>query len=93
VSIEPAMGALLGLVFLDEHLTAYQSLAIAAVIIASIGGVFSARNATVQIVEIPEPAPVTRGVEPQNRNTINRISVKWRVETAQAGSQQTANGV
>jgi len=61
VSIEPAMGALLGLVFLDERLTAYQTMAIAAIIVASIGAVLSTRNATVQITEIPEPAPVTRG--------------------------------
>jgi len=52
VSIEPAMGALLGLLFLDEHLDAFQWLAIAAVIGASIGAVFSARKTPVDIVEM-----------------------------------------
>ena len=52
VSIEPAMGALLGLMFLDEHLDAFQWLAIAAIIGASIGAVLSARNAPVDIVEM-----------------------------------------
>lgn len=44
VSIEPALGALLGLAFLDEHLSVFQWLAIAAVIVASIGAVFGARK-------------------------------------------------
>jgi len=44
VSIEPALGALLGLAFLDEHLDLFQWSAIAAVIIASIGAVFGARD-------------------------------------------------
>lgn len=52
VSIEPAMGALLGLMFLDEHLDAYQWLAIASIIAASIGAVLGARNATTEIAEI-----------------------------------------
>jgi len=52
VSIEPAMGALLGLMFLDEHLDAFQWLAIAAIIGASIGAVFSARKTPVDIVEM-----------------------------------------
>ena len=52
-SVEPAMGALLGLVFLDEHLDALQWLAIAAIIAASIGAVFGARNASVEIEELP----------------------------------------
>jgi inner membrane transporter RhtA len=59
VSIEPAMGALLGWIFLNERLDLFQSLAIVAIIVASIGAVFSARNATVELAEIPEPAPVT----------------------------------
>jgi inner membrane transporter RhtA len=52
VSIEPAMGALLGLMFLDEHLSAFQWLAIAAIIAASIGAVLGARNAPVEIAEM-----------------------------------------
>lgn len=44
VSIEPALGALLGLAFLDEHLSVFQWLAIAAVIVASIGAVIGARK-------------------------------------------------
>jgi inner membrane transporter RhtA len=48
VSIEPAMGALLGLVFLDEHLSAFQWLAIAAVIVASMGAVFTARQSRIE---------------------------------------------
>lgn len=52
VSVEPAMGALLGLMFLDEHLTAFQWLAIAAIIAASIGAVVSARQARVEIAEM-----------------------------------------
>jgi len=43
-SLEPAVGALLGLVFLDEHLSAFQWLAIAAIIVASIGAVLTARE-------------------------------------------------
>lgn len=49
-SLEPAMGALLGLMFLDEHLTAFQWLAIGAIIVASIGAVLSARESSVEIV-------------------------------------------
>lgn len=52
VSVEPAMGAMLGLAFLDEHLTVFQWLAIAAVIAASIGAVIGARRAPVVIAEI-----------------------------------------
>ena len=44
VSIEPALGALLGLAFLDEHLDVFQWPAIAAIIAASIGAVFGARD-------------------------------------------------
>jgi len=57
VSIEPAMGALLGLLFLSEHLSAFQWLAIAAIIAASIGAVFSARNATLANAEAAPPDP------------------------------------
>ena len=46
-SIEPAMGAVLGLIFLNEHLSAFQWLAIAAIIAASIGAVLTARQASV----------------------------------------------
>jgi len=42
-SSEPAMGALLGLMILNEHLTRFQWLAIAAIIAASIGAVLGAR--------------------------------------------------
>lgn len=52
VSVEPAMGALLGLVFLDEHLSAFQWLAIAAIIAASIGAVLGSRQPPVEIAEI-----------------------------------------
>jgi inner membrane transporter RhtA len=53
LSVEPAMGALLGLTFLDEHLNAFQWMAISAIIIASVGAVFSARNTPVDIAEMP----------------------------------------
>lgn len=52
VSVEPAMGALLGLLFLDEHLSAFQWLAIAAIIAASIGAVLGTRRAPVDVAEI-----------------------------------------
>ena len=52
VSIEPAMGALLGLAFLDEHLDAFQWLAIAAIIAASIGAVLGARKEPVEIPKV-----------------------------------------
>jgi len=52
VSVEPAMGALLGLVFLDEHLDAFQWLAITAIIAASIGAVLGARKEQVDISEM-----------------------------------------
>jgi len=52
VSVEPAMGALLGLMFLDEHLDAFQWLAIAAIITASIGAVLGARKAPVAITDM-----------------------------------------
>jgi inner membrane transporter RhtA len=52
VSVEPAMGALLGLMFLDELLDAFQWLAIAAIIAASIGTVLGARKAPVEITDM-----------------------------------------
>jgi inner membrane transporter RhtA len=52
LSIEPALGALLGMAFLHEQLSAFQWLAIAAIIVASIGSVLGSRGAK------PEPAPV-----------------------------------
>jgi inner membrane transporter RhtA len=42
VSVEPALGALLGLAFLGEHLDLFQWTAIAAIIVASIGAVLGA---------------------------------------------------
>ena len=48
VSVEPALGALLGLAFLHEHLDVFQWSAIAAIIAASIGAVFSARNSVAE---------------------------------------------
>lgn len=59
VSLEPAMGALLGLVFLDEHLSAFQWLAIAAVIVASMGAVFTAREAQIEAATDPANPCVT----------------------------------
>jgi inner membrane transporter RhtA len=53
VSIEPALGALLGLAFLDEHLDVFQWMAIAAIIAASIGAVFGART---PVTEHADPA-------------------------------------
>jgi inner membrane transporter RhtA len=54
VSVEPAMGAVLGLLFLDEHLDAFQWLAIAAIIAASIGAVLGTRETRVEVVELPQ---------------------------------------
>jgi inner membrane transporter RhtA len=51
-SVEPAMGALLGLIVLNEHLSAFQWLAIAAIIAASIGAVLGARQAPIEITEM-----------------------------------------
>lgn len=45
MSGEPALGALIGLALLDEHLSALQWLAITAIIAASIGTVLGARKA------------------------------------------------
>lgn len=50
-SLEPAVGALLGLIFLDEQLSAFQWSAIGAIIVASIGAVLSARDAPVGIAQ------------------------------------------
>lgn len=44
LSLEPAMGALAGLVFLHEQLTAVQWLAIGAIIVASVGCTVTARG-------------------------------------------------
>lgn len=52
MSIEPALGAFLGLAFLGERLGASQWLAIAAIIAASIGSVLGARTTPVQITEM-----------------------------------------
>ena len=52
VSVEPAMGALLGLIFLSEHLSAFQWLAIAAVIAASIGAVLGARKVSADVADM-----------------------------------------
>lgn len=48
LSIEPALGALLGLAFLGEHLDLFQWLAITAIIAASIGAVFGTRNPAIE---------------------------------------------
>ncbi len=48
VSVEPALGALLGLAFLGEHLDVFQWTAIVAIIAASIGAVFGARSTTTE---------------------------------------------
>jgi inner membrane transporter RhtA len=53
VSVEPAVGALLGLAFLHEHLDALQWLAIAAVVAASIGAVAGARQPSAASEEQP----------------------------------------
>jgi inner membrane transporter RhtA len=52
VSVEPALGALLGLMFLDEHLTLFQWLAITAIIIASVGAVLGARRTVEPHVDV-----------------------------------------
>jgi inner membrane transporter RhtA len=57
MSIEPALGALLGLVLLDEHLSTLQWLAIAAIIAASVGTVLGLRKAQVEITQVAGPAP------------------------------------
>ena len=52
MSVEPAMGALLGLAFLGEHLTVFQWLAIAAIIAASMGSVLGVRQMAVEVAEV-----------------------------------------
>lgn len=49
LSLEPALAALAGMIFLQEHLTALQWFAIAAIMVASAGTVLSARQ------PVPEP--------------------------------------
>lgn len=58
VSLEPAMGALLGLLFLGERLSAFQWSAIGAVIVASMGAVLTAREARVESVRDATTAPI-----------------------------------
>jgi inner membrane transporter RhtA len=53
VSVEPAMGALLGLAFLDEHLSALQWMAIGAIIVASIGAVVGVRPVSTDVAQMP----------------------------------------
>jgi inner membrane transporter RhtA len=66
MSAEPALGALLGLALLGEHLSAPQWLAIAAIVAASVGTVLGARSAPVEIMQMAEPAPPSeRGSRPQ----------------------------
>jgi inner membrane transporter RhtA len=50
-SMEPAMAALLGLLMLDEHLTALQWLAIVCTMLAAAGSAFTARR------DLPKSAP------------------------------------
>jgi inner membrane transporter RhtA len=59
MSIEPALGALLGLALLDEHLSALQWLAIAAIITASAGAVLGARGAPEDTAQMAAPSPGT----------------------------------
>jgi len=44
LSAEPAIGALAGLVVLHEHLTGQQWIAIAAIVIASVGAIATTRE-------------------------------------------------
>ncbi len=53
MSIEPAVGALLGLALLGEHLDAPQWLAIVAIVAASVGTVLGARQAPVDVAQMP----------------------------------------
>jgi inner membrane transporter RhtA len=57
MSIEPALGALLGLALLNEQLSALQWLAVAAIITASIGTVLGVRRAPAELTEVAGPAP------------------------------------
>ncbi|HET7845196.1 MAG TPA: EamA family transporter [Xanthomonadales bacterium] len=61
VSMEPAMGALLGLAFLGERLAMTQWLAIAAIVVASIGAVLGARE---RASPAAPDAPPAAGEEP-----------------------------
>ncbi|HKE46798.1 MAG TPA: EamA family transporter [Rhodanobacteraceae bacterium] len=56
VSTEPAIGALLGLEFLGEHLTTFQWLAIAAIIAASVGAVLGARDVRAEVAGTAQPS-------------------------------------
>lgn len=57
MSAEPALGALLGLALLGEHLSVRQDLAIAAIIAASIGTVLGARKVPVEAAQMAQPVP------------------------------------
>jgi inner membrane transporter RhtA len=56
MSAEPALGALIGLAMLGEHLSALQWLAIAAIIGASIGTVLGVRKVPVEVAQAVGPA-------------------------------------
>jgi len=53
MSIEPSLGALLGMLFLHEHLSMLQWLAIAAIIAASMGTALSSRTAEPSLEPLP----------------------------------------
>ena len=55
LSAEPAVGAVAGLIFLHEHLTGQQWLAIAAIVVASVGAIVTTR----QSPPVTENTPVT----------------------------------
>lgn len=55
LSAEPAVGAIAGLIFLHEHLTGQQWLAIAAIVVASVGAIVTTR----QPPPVTETVPVT----------------------------------
>ena len=55
MSVEPAFGALTGLVMLDEQLTARQWLAIAAIIAASVGTTFTAKDTGEALPQAMDP--------------------------------------
>ena len=52
MSIEPAFGALIGVVYLHELLTTVQWTAVALIIVASIGATLSARQAALPSVAL-----------------------------------------
>ncbi len=59
LSAEPAIGALMGLVLLGERLTTTQGLAIAAIVVSSLGAALSSRYATQAKTDIhTEPPPL-----------------------------------